>query len=158
LGVASLSGHYVAPAFAAAVRPPEERASAALDGARAEFQQLAYGLSVSMTELNPLVQPDTRALATHAPRLSSAPIWDGFAIASFLNTRARIQSYYQFENAALAGYQSPTGRLVPVYLSARELDLSSIHSGEHRPTWESVHRGEHAWAHGLVAVSGDRVN
>jgi hypothetical protein len=92
LAGASIVGHYIAPAFAAAVRAPEEVAFADDAGMRADFERVAYGLPRSVTAATEWMPGGP------LPDWDRATIWDGFAVSVALD------------------------RANPVYLATRALD------------------------------------
>jgi uncharacterized membrane protein (UPF0182 family) len=157
LGAASLMGRYVLPPFSSAVRSPQRLAVANLDDAVAGLEGLAFGLVAADRRLAPPEEQSPRALAGHAARLVTAPIWDDFAVTGALNALARGEPYYRLWDAALDLYRTPGGRALPVYLAVREVDLNAPRETGERISWERLHTLPYGHASGVLAVAADRV-
>lgn len=155
LGIVSFAGHYVVPAFAAAVRTPEDIVVPAFTAAQPRLRALAYGLDErqrtidAQTATNPAANPERRAA------LARVPVWDSFAVTTFLNHAVpEPGDAVRYAGVSLAADAGRTGR-VPVYLGAREPDFASAKGSATSLTWSDVHAGPYHAARGLVAVAAD---
>ncbi|HEX9691161.1 MAG TPA: UPF0182 family protein [Gemmatimonadales bacterium] len=146
---ASIVGHYIAPAFAAAVRTPDELAFGDADRTREVFEAVAYGVPPNRLPFSP-ADP-----AEIAKGLADGPVWDGFAITVALGRTVPLDSFERIGDARLAGFRDPAGRLRPVYLVPREFDLDAAQR-DRALSWEAVHRGAFAAWSGVLAVAGDQ--
>ncbi len=154
LGLVSLAGHYLVPAFAGAVRTPEELRLPEAEAARARYLELAYGAPVIETPLDPVATSRPGALLRRGRGLERAPVWDPFAVTLFLNRAAPGAPGHRFTDARLGAYPGRDGTVIPVFVAARAVDLAAADREEGTLSWEDVHVGPHAVASGAVAVSG----
>ncbi len=158
LAVASFAGHYVVPAFAGAVRTPEELRHTAVEERRREFLQAAHGAVPEEVAIQALASSEPRAVARHQPELEPAPLWDAFAVRVFLDRVADPDPHARFLDPALDVYWTGDDRPVPVYVAARQLDLSAARQGGVDLSWDRVHAGPFTSATGAVAVLAHRVS
>ncbi len=156
LMVASVVGHFLAPPFMAALRTPEGREVDVLVRDRRDFTRMAFGLATLDTALSPPAQPDVSDLSDLAPSLETVPIWDESAVTTVLNSVARIQPHYRFDDVRMSVYPTREGRQVPLYVAARRLDLEGARRSERDMSWDRVHVAPYSFAMGVVAVTAHR--
>lgn len=156
LAAGSFVGHFVAPAFAAASRSPEERRAPALEAAAATYTGVALGMDHD-TVVSPPVVPDAGFVQEHADDLGRMPVWDPFVVTEILNRAAPDRPYDRFFDAALSAWPGTDGRLVPVYLAVREVDLGAARDENREMDWTSVHGAPFARARGVLAMHAARV-
>jgi len=148
------AAHLLLPRSVAEVRriaPPE------LQAAGARFAALAYGGPALDTIVSG--QPlDARALAQrYQARLATVPVWDEATLTDLLNRTAVARPFERFSPAALSLYRPASGGPpVPVFLSAREVDLLAARETAGQLSWERVHRGDLSRAGGVFAVLASR--
>ena len=155
LAVGSFVGHYVAPAFAAAGRAPEERADPVLDRATGRFVRDAFALSGD-TMMAQLAIPDPEFTTRHRNELLLLPVWDPSAVTMLLNRMAQPRAFDRFFDATLGLYggDDPT----PLFLAVREVDLATAEENERGMTWKRRHGLPYARAAGAIAVHATRVS
>lgn len=154
LAGASFVGHYVAPAFAAATRAPDELTLAAVEEARVAFTTHAFGPAPRTTVLRAPVVAPREEWPRAADRLARAPLWDTFALTVHLDRRAEGKGE-AFHPVTLAVRRAPDGAAVPLYLGVRRVAREALPDSVR--TWEAVHMGSAAAARGVVAVLGHQV-
>jgi uncharacterized membrane protein (UPF0182 family) len=157
LVMASFAGHYVAPAVAAGTRSEEQREEPRLTAAATESVRRAFGLYAD-TVMAPLAIPDLDFADRYGEALSTVPIWDGFAVTDILHRVAQLRPADRFFEANLAAYPDERGRVVPLFLAAREVDTSVAREHDRSITWERRHSTPYAYASGAVAVHAAAVS
>ncbi|MBI4503008.1 MAG: UPF0182 family protein [Gemmatimonadetes bacterium] len=155
LFIVSLIGHHVLPVVSASVRGRDTVAGPDMERAVAEMERVAYGLERHDSSTAPPAPRDARALARHRDQLRSAPVWDPAAVVRSLNIIPRPEAYVRyFEGSLGLGlYRSRKGEPVPVYLAAREVDLSTAREADRSLSWEATHTVPYGHANGVVAVA-----
>lgn len=156
LVLASFVGHFVAPAFAAASRTPEERRAPVLETAAAAFRAVAFGMDHD-TVVSPPVVPDAGFVQRHADELSRMPVWDPFVVTEVLNRTVEGRPFERFFETSLGAWPDRDGRLVPVYVGVREVDLTAAQDADREMTWERAHGDPYAFARGAVALHAARI-
>jgi uncharacterized membrane protein (UPF0182 family) len=156
LALGSFAGHYVVPAFAGAVRSPEDLVVADVEMQRRQFEEIAYGTTYADTPLDPARELRARPSATS--ELTRVPVWDAFAVTVLLNRIAAPDPHTQFAQASLGIYGSRSGPPVAAYVAPREVELSAAREVEADLSWEQVHIGPLAYARGAAAVHANRVS
>ena len=151
-GLVSLLGHYVVPAFAGSVRSPEERSVQFLASAQRDASKIAYGAVYRDTVLSPSSAPSGLALRPFVPELSTAPVWDPFAVNVHLARAVADRPGEELSRAYLDVYATTEGEQLPIYVAARGVDLVDARSRGVELSWEDVHVGRYALARGAVAV------
>ena len=157
LGVASLVGHYLAPAFAGAVRPRQELAIPGLGEPIDRMTSTAYGVDPGLAMAVLGWGPGASA-PDLGRQLRATPVWDDFAVAVFIDRAANIEPHLRFTEPALAVYRGPGGEPVPVFLAARRIDLDRAREAGAELTWAGVHVSPYSSASGAVAIAASRVS
>jgi uncharacterized membrane protein (UPF0182 family) len=152
LVLVSLVGHYAIPAFAHAVRSPDELRVDELERAQRQFLSVAYGLPANPITLSLPAAPDPGALSNHVREMTKAIVWDRFAINGFLNKGPAARSQTRFSRPSLGVYRSAIGDAVPVFLAVRTIDLTEARRAVGDLSWEQVHVEPYAFGSGVVAV------
>ncbi len=149
LAAASFVGHFVAPAFAGSMRSADELLFAPASAIRDTLSSIAFGVRA----------PETSSIGTSPAigsstieSLAAAPIWDGFAIEAFLERAAPRAAHERFTDPAVQLYRDANGRLVPVFLTARTLDLSTAADSGVEMGWDRVHSGALSAGRGALAI------
>lgn len=128
-----------------------------LEAARRQFFAVAYGGPASDTTLDlPLAAPST-LWERHRAELAATPVWNGAQLTELLN-RAAARPFERFTEAALSLYPTPAGQAVPIFLSAREVDLLAAREAGAALSWDNVHRGSLSRAKGVLAVAATRAS
>lgn len=157
LGLSSFAGHYVMPSFAAAVRSTDELRMPDAEMRRQQFEQVAYGMSVTD---QPLFGPDGDRRPAAIEDLVPRPVlWDGFAVTVLLDRIATESASDAFGESSLGIYAGPEDSAsVPLYVAARTSDVIAARDAGEELTWESVHAGPLAVGRGVVAVQAHAVS
>jgi len=157
LATASFAGHYVVPSFAGAVRSTDELRLPDAEARRAQFEQIAFGSSVTELPIGPTGDgdgaPGSRGLAG-----GGAVIWDGFVATLLLDRIAVIGPHHTFSDASLGLYRAPDGSAVPLYVAARLVDPGAARDAGVDVTWDLVHAGAYSTGEGSVAVLASSVD
>ncbi len=158
LAVLSFVGHYLVPAVAAGVRTDAELRSGLLEDVRGDFTEYAYGLRnmERVSQPSPRAAPDASIVG--APELTGPILWDEFAVNRLLNRVARQEPYLRFVNSSLGTYRTDDGRVVPVVVAAREVNLSVAQVIDPVFSWERIHMHPYGAVQGVVAVRADMVS
>ncbi len=129
-----------------------------LEAARAHFFAVAYGGPALDTTLDlPLAAPSA-LVERRSPELAAAPLWNGAQLTELLNRAAVVRPFERFTEPALSLYHTPAGQAVPVFLSAREVDLLAARETGAGLSWDNVHRGSLSRATGVLAVAATRTS
>jgi uncharacterized membrane protein (UPF0182 family) len=158
LAAVSFAGHYLVPAFAGAVRTPEELHLEQVEASRSAFLREAFGAGSSHAMLDLGAPPEPSSVRQHRAELEAGPLWDAFAVTVFLNRAAAQVEHLRVTDATLGVYRTARGRAVPVYVAAREVDLAAARNAAVDLSWERVHVGEYAAASGAVAVQAHGIS
>ncbi len=158
LAVLSFVGHYLVPAVAAGVRTDAELRSALLEEVRGDFTEYAYGLHnmVRVSQPSPRAFPDSSIMG--AAELTGPILWDEFAVNRLLNRVARREPYLRFATSSLGSYRTEDGRVVPVVVAVREVNLSIAQVIDPAFSWERIHMLPYGAVQGVVAVRADMVS
>ncbi len=158
VAVLSFVGHYLAPAVAAGVRTDSELRSDLLEDARQDFSEYAYGLHQieRQSRSSPRAAPDTSLV--NAPELAGPILWDEPAVNRLLNRAAREKPYLRFATSSVGSYRASDGRMVPVVVGVREVNLSIAQVVDPAFSWERIHLHPYGAIQGVVAVRADMVS
>lgn len=156
---ASLTGHYVMPSFAGAVRTPEERTLEAVEQERDRFTALAYGSAPHEIPYDASASAEVGRLGAESDQVERMPLWDPFAVTIFLNRALDTdQPHARFTTSALDMYRTASGTAVPVIVGVRQIDLASARDVGLDLTWQRVHAGQDATTEGVAAVLANAVS
>jgi uncharacterized membrane protein (UPF0182 family) len=152
LALLSFAGHYVVPSFAGAVRSSEELLVTDVESVRRTLTNIAYGTTYTEHSLDPGSVNERREVPSARMVFDGAPVWDAFAVTVFLNRVATTEPYHTFADATIGIYPTAGGVLVPLYVSAKRVDVQAARDAGIDLTWERVHAGPLRSAAGVVAV------
>jgi len=158
LAMLSIAGHYVVPSFAAAVRSTEELTVSEIEADRGPLAHIAYGTTYTEMSLDPALAPEPRLTPSANAVFDRAPLWDAFAVTVLLDRLATAEPHITFSGATLGMYRSRSGEPVPVYVAARQVDLSAVSDTAAALTWERVHVRPYEAGSGAVAVQAHRTS
>ena len=158
LAVLSFVGHNLVPAVAAGVRTDAALRSNLLEDARRDFTDYAYGLHQVERKSWPSPRAAPETSLVNAPELAGPILWDEFAVNRLLNRAAREAPYLRFASSSLGSYRADDGRVVPVVVSVREVDLSIAQAVDPAFSWERIHMHPYGEIQGVVAVRADMVS
>lgn len=129
-----------------------------LEAARAQFVAVAYGGPASDTTVDLPLAAASALVERRSAELAAAPLWSGAQLTELLNRAAAVRPFERFTEAALSLYHTPAGQAVPVFLSAREVDLLAARETGAVLSWDNVHRGSLSRAKGVLAVAATRTS
>jgi hypothetical protein len=141
------------------VRSTEELTVAEIEAERRPLAHISYGTTYTETSLDPAVAPEPRVTPSATAVFDRAPLWDAFALTVLLNRVAAPEPHFTFSDATLSVYRSRSGEPVPLYVVARQVDLSAARDADAELSWERVHVRPYGSGSGaVVAVQAHRTS
>jgi hypothetical protein len=158
LGGASFAGHYVVPSFSGAVRSADELVLPEAEARRRQFEQVAFGSAPAETPIDRAGELGGRdGRPGGGLEDGGRVVWDGFAVTVLLDRAASSEAHETFSEAGLGLYVASDGAPVPVYVSARLVDVAAARDEGVDVTWDLVHAGAFATGRGVAAVLASAV-